>query len=168
MHNFFPALRASTASKNLVLNQLEKVTLGLKFSGTLVKMLYAFLWQVLERTSLLLSILPNLLICSRVYLWFCALLSSACCCCCSNYKMCDTQLRPFFLHSSYTATQEWVFVFGPKGELMLRPRMNELGATLMPGVNTLANMLTGYVHTDPSVQVTCNSLILCLLLSLLL
>ena len=47
MHNFFPALRASTAAKNLVLNQLEKVTLGLKFSGTLVKMLYAFLWQVL-------------------------------------------------------------------------------------------------------------------------
>ena len=44
-------------------------------------------------------------------------------------------------------------MFGPKGELMLRPRMNELGATLMPGVNTLANMLTGYVHTDPSVQV---------------
>jgi hypothetical protein len=49
--------------------------------------------------------------------------------------------------------QEWVFVFGPQGLLMLRPRMNELGATLMPSVNTLANMLTGYVHTDPSVQV---------------
>ena len=46
MNEFFPALRASTAAKGLVLSQLEKVALGFKFAGTLVKMLYAFLWQV--------------------------------------------------------------------------------------------------------------------------
>jgi hypothetical protein len=32
--------------------------------------------------------------------------------------------------------------------------VNKLGAALMPGVNKLANYLTGYLHTDPNVQ-TC-------------
>jgi len=48
--------------------------------------------------------------------------------------------------------QEWVLTFGPNDELLLRPRVNKLGATLMPGVNALANMLTGYQHTEPGVQ----------------
>ena len=48
--------------------------------------------------------------------------------------------------------QEWVFVFGPNDELMLRPRINKLGAVLMPSVNAFANMLTGFAHTDDNVQ----------------
>ena len=66
--------------------------MGLKFTGTLIKIFYAFLWQ------------------------------------------------------------EWVLTFGPKDELFLRPRVNKLGAALMPKVNALGNFLTGYVHTDPGVQ----------------
>ena len=72
--------------------QLERVSLGFKMTGSMVKMLYAFLWQ------------------------------------------------------------EWVLVFGPNDQLMLRPRINKLGAALMPGVNAFANLLTGFTHTDDNVQ----------------
>merc|ERR1719178_213995 len=48
--------------------------------------------------------------------------------------------------------QEWVLVFGPNDKLMLRPGINKLGAALMPYVNSVANVLTGFVHTDQNVQ----------------
>jgi len=89
---YFPTLRTATVEKGIALSRLERVGLAFKMSGTLVKMMYAFLWQ------------------------------------------------------------EWVFVFGPNDQLMLRPRVNKLGAALMPGVNAFANLLTGYKHTDPNVQ----------------
>lgn len=92
VEQYFPALRSATSEKRIRLSVPEKGALGLKFIGTLVKVLYAFLWQ------------------------------------------------------------EWVFVFGPNDQLMLRPRVNKLGAVLMPYVNGLANMLTGFVHTDDTVQ----------------
>jgi hypothetical protein len=64
------------------------------------------------------------------------------------FKMTGVMVKLFYAF----LWQEWVFTFGPEGDLMYRPRVNELGAYLMPGVNTLANMLTGYVHTEPNVQ----------------
>jgi len=51
VEQYLPALRTSTAEKAISLNQFEKMSLGLKFGGTLVKMFYAFLWQEVSARS---------------------------------------------------------------------------------------------------------------------
>ena len=43
-------------------------------------------------------------------------------------------------------------VFGPNDQLMLRPRMNKLGAALMPSVNAFANLLTGFGESGCAVS----------------
>ena len=42
---YLPTLRAATADKGIALTALEKASMGLKFTGTLIKIFYAFLWQ---------------------------------------------------------------------------------------------------------------------------
>jgi hypothetical protein len=44
--------------------------------------------------------------------------------------------------------QEWVLPW----QRIYGKAVNRLGAALMPAVNSLANLLTGWVHTDPVVQ----------------
>lgn len=42
---YLPALRSATEAQGIVLTSVEKASLGLKFTGTLFKVFYAFLWQ---------------------------------------------------------------------------------------------------------------------------
>jgi len=90
LDHYLPTIRSALADVNLSI--LQKLTLTRAFVGTLIKLLYAFVWQ--ER------VFPN----------------------------------PFFL----------------------KPGVNELGATLMPVVNSLANTITGFKHYDAEIQASKN------------
>ena len=84
--SLLPALRGAAAGARLT--RLERLALGSKFAGVMVKMVYAFLWQ--------------------------------------------------------GGVIEWAHIYGPAA--------NRVGATLMPAANRLANLLTGFQHSDRAVQ----------------
>lgn len=86
LNSFIPTIRDATADFSLSLTQ--RVGLVSKFAGTLLKLLYAFMWQ--EQTF------------------------------------------------AYKAVYD--------------PTWNLFGALLMPAVNSLANVLTGFNHADASIQ----------------
>jgi hypothetical protein len=86
LKDYLPELRNATAT--IKLSSLEKMSLGLKGSGTVMKLVYAFCWQ----------------------------------------------------ENTFTAP------------ILKKPGVGILGAELMPSINTAANMLTGFVHTDKDTQ----------------
>jgi hypothetical protein len=86
LKDYLPELRNATSA--IKLSSLEKMSLGLKGTGTVMKLVYAFCWQ----------------------------------------------------ENTFTAP------------ILKKPGVGVLGAELMPSINTAANMLTGFLHTDKNAQ----------------